>query len=423
MKDTVSVDQIDDVKYKISITVSPENVEKKFDDFFESVRKSAQVPGFRKGRAPISRLKQYYHREAQPTVAQMLLTEYYSQAVKDNSIDPVGVPDVDEEFKNKYPGVFNADKSYSIGMTVEVMPNIEPQGYTDLTIDTPDYDDELLFNTKMNEYREKFAERRQIEDRGAELGDALVIDFVGSLNGEEFEGGAAEGFTIDKLGTAGLVPGFEEQIVGMFVGESKEITVMFPEDYSAEHLAGQETQFNITIHSIVEAKLAEIDDELALLSGFNDVDDMTSRIKNEIEQYKTENSRRMADAQIVEQLIQANQFSIPTSMVNDEKTRLMGGRQQDDLPDNVKQELETMAIRNVKRAILIDKIYEAEEDIEVTPETLGDALEAQAEQSGQTKDELVSLLYNNGQMDAFVGELRERNVIEFIMSKAKDKDD
>jgi len=419
MQKIVEVKEVNVSEYKISINVPSELVDAKFEEFFQGIKGQAQVPGFRKGKAPISRLKQFYGQKAKPTVSQMIIGEYYTQAVKDSDIKPVGNP-VIEDMKqgDEYPGTFGFDNSYSVELTLEVLPKIDPTGYNGMELDFPKHDEGDLFNTMMKQYQEQFAERKQITDEGAKLGNSLVVDFQGFIDDKPFEGGKAEGFSVDSLGQGHFIPGFEDQMIGMKAGETKDVAVTFPKEYRATHLAGKEAKFVVTAHSIVETTLAEVDNDLAMMVGYESVDELNEHVEKETGKERKARNRMMLDKQIIDGLFEQNEFAAPKTMVEQEVLRLLGKNKLQNLPPQAKDELNKTAEFNVKRAILIDAIYDKEEDIEVTPDELNKMLEEHATRNNQTKDELVSNLYNTGQMDNFVGILRFASTIDFIIDNA-----
>lgn len=423
--DVVNVEELSSTEYKISIQVPSKSVDEKFTEFFKSIKKETQVPGFRKGKAPIARLKQLYGQKSRPTIVQMLVGEYYSKALQENDITPIGNPKIDDlDPSDKYPGKFGFDNSYSVSLTVEVLPTIDPQGYNGMELDFPEHNVEELFEKKMAGYQEQFAEKSQITERGAELGDALVIDFAGYIDGDQFDGGSATGHSLDVLGKSHFIPGFEEQVVGVKAGESKEISIKFPEKYHAEHLAGKNVKFDVTVHSIVETKLAEVNEDLAMMVGYESIDELNTHVTKEVDDEQKVLNRSMLDQQIVTKLLEVNQFDVPKTMVEGEILRILqaSNNKIENLPEQAKAELDKLATFNIRRAILMDAIYEKEEDIEVTPEELNKLLEGHAKTNNQSKDELVSNLYNSGQMDNFVGVLRVANVFDFIIDHSNNED-
>jgi trigger factor len=417
MQDIINIEELNNTEYKISINVPSELVDKKFDQFFNSIKNQIQIPGFRKGRAPLQRIKQLFGNKAKSNVAQMLISEYYNQAIANYEINPVENPTF-SDMSDKYPGKFGFDNSYSVDLLVEVLPKIDPIGYNGIKLDFPQYDEDAMFNTKLHEYQKQFAERRQINDRGAQFGDSLVIDFIGYVDNMPFDGGAAQGYSIENFGNGNFVPGFEDQMVDMMVGQSKDIYVTFPDEYRAKHLAGKEAKFTITVHSIIEIKLAEVDNDLAMMVGYESVDELFNYIKSELHKDNNINNRTVLGEQIVSKLLDINQFDAPKSMIKKEMLRISGKNKLQDLSHKDKDELQKIAERSVKCAILLDSIYEKENSIEITPDELDKLLEDHARHNNMSKDDLVSNLYNSGQMDNFMGILKTSNTIDFIINNA-----
>jgi trigger factor len=422
MQEKVKVEELSKTKYKISINILPEEVDQKFNSFFESIKKQAEIPGFRKGKAPIERLKSLFLDKAKIPVAQSIIGEYYQIALSENSINPVGNPKIENfDGPSSIPGKFGFDNSYSVELVVETLPVFDPVGYMNLKLDFPQNSIESIFDYKMMKYREQFAERKQITDRGAKIGDSIVLDFKGFIDGIAFDGGAAQGHSIDKLGNANFIPGFEQQLEGLNINESKIISVKFPEKYPAEHLAGKEATFEVKIHSIVENKLAEIDNDLAMMVGFETIEELQNKTLEEAKKEQKLSLRQMLDGQIVSKLLESNNFDVPESMIIDELNRIIKiiqKQQKQNISQDTVDKLRQTAEFNVKRAVILDSIYNKENSLEVTPDELNNLLEYHAKANNKTKDEIVSMLYNTNQMDNFVGTLKIGKVLDFIIDNS-----
>lgn len=422
MEDLVKVEELNDIKKKISIQVCPENVDKKFTEFFKNVQKDAQIKGFRKGKVPVNTLKMYFGDKAKSSVSQMLMAEYYAKAVRENNINPVGQPTIDNlKADDKYAGSFNDDNSYSVNILVDVLPKLDPTGYENLELDIPVTDEASEYDKKLLAHREQFSERKQISDRGAQAGDSLVVDFKGYTDGVQFDGGSAEGFLINKLGSANFIPGFEDELVGMKVGESKTLKLKFPDQYGAKHLAGKDAEFEVKLHSIVENKLAEVNNDLAMMVGYQTVEEMESKIREEVKVETEEKKKQQMERAIVDKLKAVNTFSVPDSMVKNEQYKILqqAGLSEKQINASVLKSVEGLARYNVERSILVDAIYDKESSLEINPDELDKLLEEFSVKYQKTKDEFVSMLYNTKQMDSFIGVLRTKKVIDFIIKNAK----
>lgn len=420
MQEIVSIEKTSDTECRVEIRVPPHIVDQKFTEFFGMIKPQAHVPGFRKGKAPVNRLRQIFGDKAKTSVAQALIGEYYSQAIKDSDISPVGNPTFSgSNHDSEYLGKFGFDNSYEIDIDIEILPDIDPIGYKNISLEFPECALEDICDRKINEYRTQYAERERVTDRGAEFGDSVVMDFQGFINDEPMSGGTAQNYSIAELGEGGLVPGFEEQLIGMKTGDTKIIYITFPINYNVSHLAGVDAKFDVKVNSVVSVRLADIDDDLAMIVGFETVEEMTENAKEIAQEEQKSMHKSMLDRQIFTQLITENIFNVPKSMLDDEITQII---KRNGLPENARDQVRSAAEFNVKRALLLDAIYNKEDDIEVDPNELDKALEEQAQQNNQTKDDIVSNLYNSGQMDAFMAMLRNGKVVDYIIDNAISKE-
>ena len=412
MTDTVSVEDVSTVEKTISIAVPPDVVNEKFTEFFNSIKKDAKLKGFRKGKVPLSVLKGFYKDQANAQVSQVLVSEHYQNALREHNINPIGEPIVDNENESAFAGSFAKDNSFEVKMSIEVLPEVDPVGYDELSFNLPEHDVEQLCQDRLLVYQEQFAERTQVTDAPAGAGDDIVLDFKGFVDGKLFEGGTTEGLSVSKLGNNTLIPGFEEQLIGLMPNEESRIKVTFPKEYNAEHLAGADAEFDVTIKSLVRKTNADVDKDLALMAGFESVGQLNDSVEAEVLASAERSDLQLVEAAASEQLVAKNQFEVPKTLVTMEANRLLGGRE---VGEEMLANVNTVATENVKKAILFEAIYEKEEDVKVAPEQLNTFLEESAARENKSKDELVSLLYNTDQMDAFVGVLRTKNVVEFLM--------
>ena len=417
-QDKIVVEDISSVEKRVSFNISTETVQKKTEEFFQSIRKKAELPGFRKGKVPLPVLKQHFKSYSFGVVSQSLVSEFFPKLLKDYNISPVGPPKFDKSQSDKYVGKFNDDNSFSVSMSLEVLPKLNPIGYNGMVLEFAEVDTKKFCGSQMDSLQNQFAVREQIKDQPAMFGDSVVIDFKGFIGGEAFNGGEANGFTIEALGNNTLVEGFEKQIIGMSPGEKKRIKVVFPEKYDAAHLAGKEAEFDVELFNIVRKKKSEVNNDLALMAGFSSVEDLNKDVQEKADKWQKNEVRRQAERIIAETLVKANDFDIPESLLKLEEDRLTKhfGERQVRFGGN---EIKSMAVKNVKRSILLDAIYEKEAETHVTPDELDKFLQEQAVSYGKTKDELVSILYNSGQMDIFMGTLKEAKVVDFIVNNRK----
>ena len=416
----IKIEAVSATQCKVVFEVPADVVDKKLTEFFEGIKNQVEVPGFRKGKASVSLIKQHYATKDRPTIATSLFTEYYEKLLKDHNINPVSNPDIKgyNPKTNTHPGSFGFDSSYSVEFMVDVLPKITPVDYKGMVLDVPVIDETKLYNDKVNTYREQFAERRQVTDRGAVLGDSVTIDFMGYIGDTVFEGGSAQGFNIAKLGANTFITGFEDQLIGLKAGDTKKVSIKFPDNYHAAHLSGKDATFDVTLHTLVEVKPAEVNSDLALMAGFMTMEEMETKLKLEVANDRTATLRQKLDDPIVTKLLETNKFDVPKSMIEGEFNTLSKRMKVNDkTPAEFIEEIRSKAEYNVRRAMILDAIYE-KESIEITPDELNIALDENARAANKTKDELISALYNSKQMDGFVGILRVAKVVDFIINNA-----
>ncbi|MBE6185406.1 MAG: trigger factor, partial [Bacillus sp. (in: Bacteria)] len=241
----------------LTVEVDAETVEKGLDAAFKKVVKQVNVPGFRKGKMPRAFFEKRFGAEAlYQDALDIILPDAYAKAVEETGIEPVDTPNVDVEQMEK-------GKALIFKATVTVKPEVKLGEYKGLEVEKVDttVTDEDVEN-ELKSLQERYAELVVKEDGKAENGDTVVIDFEGFVDGEAFEGGAAENYSLE-LGSNSFIPGFEEQLVGVATGEEKEVEVTFPEEYHAAELAGKPATFKVKVHEIKTKQLPELDDEFA----------------------------------------------------------------------------------------------------------------------------------------------------------------
>lgn len=419
------VTNISDVLCEISIQVPPEQVDEKINKMAEIMRPNIELPGFRKGNVSLSHIKSAFRNNILNSVSQAICGEYIQDAVKELNISPVGAPRIMDQEKwltdigngKKIIGKFSFDNSYSVVLYLDVLPKIDPTGYVGMDLVKPNINQDDIKNNKLLALRKQFSQRLPV-DRACCLGDCVVIDFVGKIDGVEFEGGSASGHILNELGKAGFIGTFEEQLVGMKKGDEKNVEVVFPAQYRKAELSGKNAVFEVKMLNVIEVKLADVDSDLAMMAGFETVELLHEELDKQVVAEAESKVRNVLDRAIVEKLLQVNVFGAPAPLVEKEAGRIISGVGMKNVPNEALDNIRRAAVFNIKRAMLFDAIYEKEKDIEITPDELDNLLQQHAQANGKTKDEIVSMLQNAGQMDNFVGILRVSKVLDFIISKA-----
>ena len=307
-------------KGTLTFEIDVDTINKGIDEAFVETRKKITVPGFRKGRVPRQIFNQMYGEESlYQDALNKVLPDAYNEAVKETNIQPVDQPKIDIKSMEKgQPWVLTAE--------VDVMPEVKLGEYKgmevpaqDTTVTDADVDDAL--ETK----RQQQAELVLKEDKPAEKGDTVVIDYKGSVDGEEFDGGSAENYSLE-LGSGSFIPGFEDQLIGHNADEDVDVNVTFPEDYHAKNLAGKDALFKVKIHEIKEKQLPELDDDFAK-DVDEDVDtlaELKEKTKKQLQEEKDNQAKAaIEDAAINKAVANAEIQDIPQAMLDDDTNRQM----------------------------------------------------------------------------------------------------
>ncbi|WP_100399799.1 trigger factor [Bacillus sp. FJAT-44742] len=414
----------------LTVDVEAAKVDEALDQAFKKVRKQVNVPGFRKGKVPRGIFEQRFGVESlYQDALDILLPQAYSEAVEETGIEPVDRPEIDIDEMEK-------GKNLTFKATVTVKPEVELGEYKGLEVEEFDISvaDEDLEN-ELKQLQEKHAELVVVEDGEIQEGDTAVFDFEGFVEGEAFEGGQAENYSLE-IGSGQFIPGFEEQLVGLKAGEEKDVEVNFPEEYHSEDLAGKAATFKVKIHDIKRKELPELDDEFAKdvneeVESLEELkQDIEKRLKHDKEHAKEHHER---DA-VVEKAAENATIDIPDAMIDTETDRMMqefsqrlqaqgmsmdmyyqfSGTDEEGMKEQFKEEAE----KRVKMNLTLEAIAEAE-NIEVSDEDVDKELEKMAETYQRSKDEIKNLLAMQGGDDALKGDLKVQKAIDLLVENSK----
>ncbi|MFC5712685.1 trigger factor [Thalassorhabdus alkalitolerans] len=414
----------------LTVDVDAAKVDEALDQAFKKVRKQVNVPGFRKGKVPRGIFEQRFGVESlYQDALDILLPQAYSEAVEETGIEPVDRPEIDIDEMEK-------GKNLTFKATVTVKPEVELGEYKGLEVEEFDISvaDEDLEN-ELKQLQEKHAELVVVEDGEIQEGDTAVFDFEGFVDGEAFEGGQAENYSLE-IGSGQFIPGFEEQLVGLKAGEEKDVEVNFPEEYHSEDLAGKAATFKVKIHDIKRKELPELDDEFAKdvneeVESLEELkQDIEKRLKHDKEHAKEHHERDT----VVEKAAENATIDIPDAMIDTETDRMMqefsqrlqaqgmsmdmyyqfSGTDEEGMKEQFKEEAE----KRVKMNLTLEAIAEAE-NIEVSDEDVDKELEKMAETYQRSKDEIKNLLAMQGGDDALKGDLKVQKAIDLLVENSK----
>jgi trigger factor len=411
----------------LTVEVSAEKVNEGLTAAFNKVVKQVNVPGFRKGKMPRQMFEKRFGVESlYQDALDILLPEAYGNAIDEAGIEPIDRPDIDIEQMEK-------GKELIFKATVQVKPEVTLGEYKGLEVEEFDTNvtDEDVAN-ELKTLQERQAELVVKEEGTVENGDTVVLDFEGFVDGEAFEGGKAENHSLE-IGSGSFIPGFEEQLVGLAAGESKDVEVTFPEEYHAAELAGKPAVFKVTVHEIKGKELPELDDEFA-----KDVDDevetldaLKEKIKTRLENSKKHEAEHHLRDTVVEKAAANAEVEIPDVMVNSEVNRMLqefeqrlqmqgmnlelyfqfSGQDENALREQMKEE----AVNRVRVNLTLEAIAKAE-NLEVTDEDVNAELENMAGMYNMTVDSIKQAL---GGLEGVKADLKLKKAVDFLVENKK----
>ena len=411
----------------LTFEVPAETFNKGLDQAFKKVVKQVNVPGFRKGKVPRKIFEQMFGVESlYQDAIDAVLPEAYTNAIDEAGISPVAQPEIDvEEIENGQPVIFKAN--------VTVKPEVKLGEYKGLEVerqDTAVTDEEI--EEQLNDRRQGNAEFVIKEDEPAAEGDTVVLDFEGFTDGEPFEGGKAEGYELE-LGSGSFIPGFEEQLVGVKAGESKDVEVSFPEEYHAAELAGKPATFKVTVHEVKARELPELDDEFAkeVDSEVESLDELRNKLKEQTAREKKDASEAALRDELVEQAAKNADIDIPEVMVESEVDRMVqefgqrlqqqgmtldlyyqfSGQDEAALRAQMKEDAET----RVRVSLVLEAIAEAE-GVTVSEEDIQEELQTMSGQFNMDTEQIKQIL---GGTEMLENDIRFKKTIEFLVENAK----
>ncbi|MFQ3542593.1 trigger factor [Halobacillus rhizosphaerae] len=414
----------------LTVEVPASEFSQALDQAFKKVVKQVQVPGFRKGKVPRKLFEQRFGVESlYQDALDIILPEAYSNAVEETGIEPVDRPEVDVKTIEKGKDlVFTAE--------VTVKPEVKLGEYKGLEVEelSTEVTDEDV-NNELKQLQERQAELVVKEDGEIENGDTVVMDFEGFVDGEAFEGGQADNYSLE-IGSGSFIPGFEEQLVGKKAGEEADVNVSFPDEYHAEDLAGKEALFKVKIHEVKGKELPELDDEFAkdVDEEVDSLDELTKKTRERLEeQKKTEADNHKRDT-LVQQAAENAEVDVPQSMVDTELDRMisefeqrlqMQGMTKDMYfqftgqdENALREQMQEDAGKRVKTNLTLEAISQAE-DVEVSDEDVNAELETMASTYQTDVAQLTQML--GGNTDMIKEDLKVRKAIDVLVENSKTK--
>jgi trigger factor len=367
------------LKRQFKIVVPAGDLSSKVDERLAELARTAQMPGFRPGKVPVGLLKKQYGQALLGEALEQAVSQSTAKAIEDRGLKPALQPKID--LKD-----FAEGKDVEFEVALEVLPEIGKLDFSGIELErlkaqVPDKDieDALQRIAKANR------EQKPVDPpRPAQKGDALKLDFVGSVDGVEFPGGKAEDYVLE-LGSGSFIPGFEDQLVGAEVGKPVDVKVTFPAEYGAKELAGKDAVFKCTVKEIREFVEKPADDELAKKNNFENLDAMRKAVSDRIGQDYAQISRSMIKRQLLDKLAESHKFPVPEGLIDGEFNAIWrrieeakkNGEKVEDDEEKMRQEYREIAERRVRLGLLLADVGRSN-SIDVTPEELNQAVMREA---------------------------------------------
>ncbi|WP_299603170.1 trigger factor [uncultured Tateyamaria sp.] len=417
------------LKRGYAITVTAAELDNKVNEKLTEAQPDVEMKGFRKGKVPMALLKKQFGQRLMGEAMQESIDGAMNKHFEDSGDRPAMQPEVkmtNEDWKE--------GDDVNVEMSYEALPEIPEVDLSKIKLErlVVKADDAAVEETlgSLAENAQDFKARKK--GSKAKDGDQVVMDFVGKVDGEAFEGGSAEDYPL-ALGSNSFIPGFEEQLVGAKAGEEKAVTVSFPDDYQAENLAGKEAVFDCTIKEVKEPVAAEIDDELAKKYGAEDLDGLKTRITEQLEGEYGGAARAVMKRALLDQLDDIVKFDLPPSLVEAEAKQIAHQLWHEENPDveghdhpevEPTDEHNTLAERRVRLGLLLAELGQKAE-VEVTDAEMSQAIMQQARQYPGQERQFFEFVQQNQQMQQQLrAPLFEDKVVDHIVENAsvKDKD-
>ena len=423
----IKVEEISLIKKKISFEIPWEEVKKELDTAYRTVGKKARIKGFRPGKTPRHILETYYREDAEGEAVSNLVQRSFEEAIQANNLMPVARPQIEQN------GI-QTDQSFTYSAMVEVEPVIEPQGYTGLELqkEDPAVTDRDV-DVRLEELRNMYSSLKDVEaGRSVQEGDFLLIDFEGKLGGETRKDLTETGFRIE-VGSKRLVPGFEDALIGLKQGESKEFTVKFPDDYQVKEFAGNDITFNVTVQDVKVKVLPELDENF--VKNFNKYDNLEALkidLRKSLEEEKIARVKANLQKAINEQLLEKNPFEVPEAyverqifnmMVEYQRRMVMNGMDPDNaakVAANLHDQFRDEAARMVRTGILLQRIAE-KEALAVDEKEIDDRIRETASRYGRDFESMKLSYEKDNLIDRLRDQLLEEKTLDFIESRANIK--
>lgn len=415
---------------KLVIEATAEEFEAGLNTAYNKSKSKINVPGFRKGKAPRKIIEQLYGQEVFfEDAANAIIPDAYAKACIESELDIVSQPKISvTQLEKGKPFVFEAE--------VAVRPEVELGNYKGVEVSKVDTE---ATDADVEEEIKKVAEQNSrtitVEDRAVKDGDMTVIDFEGFIDGEAFEGGKGENYPL-TIGSHSFIDNFEDQIIGMNIGDEKEINVTFPEDYHAEELKGKPATFKVSVKEIKEKQLPDIDDDFAQdVSDFDTLDEYKADLKKKIAERKEAEAKRQKETEAIEKIVADSKMDIPQAMIDTQVTRMAEDfaqrLQQQGLSlemyfkytgltaEKILDDMKPEAVKRIQNSLVLEAVAKAE-NIQVSDDEFNSELSKMAEMYKMEVDKIKEFM-GESEEKQMRDDIAIQKAVDLIVSSAVEK--
>ncbi|WP_313364037.1 trigger factor [Mixta calida] len=414
----VSVETTQGLGRRVTITVAADSIENAVKKELVEVAKKVRIDGFRKGKVPMSVVAQRYGASVRQDVLGDLMSRHFVDAIIKEKINPAGAP-------NYVPGEYKQGEDFTYSVEFEVYPEVELKGLDTIEVEKPivevtDEDVDAMLDT----LRKQQATWKEKEGEAA-AEDRVTIDFSGSVDGEEFEGGKASDFVL-AMGQGRMIPGFEDGVVGHKAGEEFTIDVKFPEDYHAENLKGKDAKFAIVLKKVEERELPELTEEFIKRFGVEDgsVAGLRAEVRKNMERELKGAVRNRVKTQAIDGLVKANEIDVPSALIDSEidvlrrqAAQRFGGNEKQAL-ELPRELFEEQAKRRVVVGLLLGEVIRTN-DLKADEERVKTLIEEMASAYEDPQEVIEFYSKNNELMNNMRNVALEEQAVEAVLEKAK----
>ena len=424
---SVQVENLEKNMAKLTIEVSAEELEKALQGAYLKQKKNISIPGFRKGKVPRAMIEKMYGAGAfYEDAANALIPQAYSQAAEESKLDIVSQPDIHvEQIEKGKPFIFTAEVAVKPEVTLGEYKGVAVPK-TNVEVTDEEVDDAL------KKEQEKNSRTITVEDRAAENGDIVTIDFEGSVDGEAFEGGSGKEYPL-TLGSNTFIPGFEDQLVGAKVDDVVDVHVTFPEDYNSEEQKGKVAVFKCTVHKIETKELPELDDDFAKdVSEFDTLEEYKNDIREDLKKKKEEEAKREKENAAVDKAVANASMEIPDAMINTQAAQMVDnfarrlssqGMSMEQYMQYtgqnaaaLQEQMKPQALKQIQTRLVLEKVVEVE-NIQVSEEKLEEEIQKMAKMYNMEADKLKELL-GDAEKNQMKEDLAVQEAVTFLADNA-----